>query len=161
MNKRGFTLIELLIVISIVGILAAIGLVALNGSRERARDAQRKHDISSFRSSLALYFEGNDNVYPDSFTIANTNGVVEVSGSLTSATANALVPDFMSSLPMPPLNGDTYVYLSGGTLDQPEYRLYTTVEGQSQGAIYWLSQSNSGFTGLGTVTCAPGLPCTP
>lgn len=37
--RPGFTLIELLVVIAIIGILSAIGLVILNGARERVPDA--------------------------------------------------------------------------------------------------------------------------
>ncbi len=57
MQKKGFTLIELLVVIAIIGILSAIGLVSLNGAREKARDAQRKSDLSQIRTALVLYYD--------------------------------------------------------------------------------------------------------
>jgi len=39
-NKKGFTIVELLIVIVVIGILAAITIVAFNGVQTRARDAR-------------------------------------------------------------------------------------------------------------------------
>ena len=39
MKSRGFTLIELLVVVAIIGILAAVGVVAYNGYTKSAKTA--------------------------------------------------------------------------------------------------------------------------
>lgn len=62
-NKKGFTLIELLVVIAIIAILSAIGLVALNGAREKARDAKRRSDLAQIRTALNLFYD-DYNAYP-------------------------------------------------------------------------------------------------
>jgi prepilin-type N-terminal cleavage/methylation domain-containing protein len=47
-NKSAFTLIELLVVVAIVGILAAVGVVAYNGYTEAAKKNNVWHNHSSF-----------------------------------------------------------------------------------------------------------------
>lgn len=54
-KQKGFTIVELLIVIVVIGILAAITIVAYNGVQQRARDAQRKSDLATIAKSLELY----------------------------------------------------------------------------------------------------------
>ena len=56
MNKhKGFTIVELLIVIVIIGILAAISIVAYNGVQEKARDSIVKSDLSGAMKALGMY----------------------------------------------------------------------------------------------------------
>lgn len=62
-RSGGFTIVELLIVIVVIGILAAIVIVAYNGIQDRARDAQRKSDIASVQKKIELYNAQNEE-YP-------------------------------------------------------------------------------------------------
>ena len=57
MNKKayGFTIVELLIVIVVIGILAAVSIVAYSGIQGRARDSQRLQDIATIRKALEMY----------------------------------------------------------------------------------------------------------
>lgn len=59
MKVGGFTIVELLIVIVVIGILAAITIVAFNGLQQRGRDAARKSDVSSIAKALSLYQADN------------------------------------------------------------------------------------------------------
>lgn len=52
--KRGFTLIEILVVIAIIGVIASIMFVSFSGSRDKARDAKRKAEVSQFGKLLTL-----------------------------------------------------------------------------------------------------------
>lgn len=61
--KTGFTLIELLVVVSIIGLLAALSITALNTARQRAMVARRLADISQIQKALEMYYSMND-MYP-------------------------------------------------------------------------------------------------
>ena len=60
-KQKGFTIVELLIVIVVIGILAAITIVAYNGIQARARDNTRKQDLAQIAKALHLYAIDNDN----------------------------------------------------------------------------------------------------
>ena len=55
-NKKGFTLIELLVVVAIMGLLAALAVIALNTARARARDARRVSDLKQIQAALELFY---------------------------------------------------------------------------------------------------------
>lgn len=61
-GARGFTIVELLIVVVVIGILAAITLVAYSTIQLNARDSDRKQDIATIKKSLLLYQVENGGV---------------------------------------------------------------------------------------------------
>jgi prepilin-type N-terminal cleavage/methylation domain-containing protein len=73
-NKRGFTIVELLIVIVVIGIIAAIVVIAFNGVQSKARDSQRKSDVAAISKALGLYRADNGPMYTGSGCGANGNG---------------------------------------------------------------------------------------
>lgn len=62
-KQTGFTIVELLIVIVVIGILAAIVIVAFNGVQARAHDAAVKNDLASLYKQI-LQFETTTGAYP-------------------------------------------------------------------------------------------------
>lgn len=62
-KTKGFTLIELLIVITIIGVLAALITTNLSDARARARDSQKKQNFQQLKTALRLYYNDNQ-AYP-------------------------------------------------------------------------------------------------
>ena len=52
--QKGFTIVELLIVILVIGILAAISIVAYNGIQARAQDASVQSDLSAMAKKIEI-----------------------------------------------------------------------------------------------------------
>ena len=71
-SNRGFTIVELLIVIVIIGILAAITIVAYNGIQDRARISSVNSALSQSSKKLKLFQVDNPDTYP---TAAGANGL--------------------------------------------------------------------------------------
>jgi len=106
LRREGFTIVELLIVIVVIGILAAITIVAYNGIQQRGRDAQRESDISTIVKALEMYFAENGS-FPSSVCSLGAgckinSGWVTTSDGTWSVLESQLVPKYLSSLPKDP-----------------------------------------------------------
>lgn len=63
-KQTGFTIVELLIVIVVIGILAAITIVAYNGIQNRAYDTSVQNDLVSIAKKMQTEGVTNGDVYP-------------------------------------------------------------------------------------------------
>ena len=68
-RDAGFTIVELLIVIVVIGILAAITIVAYSGIQNRAYDAAVKSDLANFVNKIELA-KVDSGTYPATLTSA-------------------------------------------------------------------------------------------
>jgi general secretion pathway protein G len=111
-TTRGFTLIEIMVVITILGILAALIVPRVVGRTDDARLAAARQDIASIMNALKLYRLDNSS-YP-----STEQGLKAL---LAKPTIEPVPPNWKqggylerSSLPKDPWNNE-YKYLSPGT----------------------------------------------
>lgn len=72
LKKSGFTFIETLVVVVLIGILTAIGVVTYGGTKNKARDSERKSDLELIRSALEMYKADNaSGLYPNDILIGS------------------------------------------------------------------------------------------
>lgn len=81
-KQTGFTIVELLIVIVVIGILAAITIVAYNGVQQRAKVATVTSDLTN-SSKLLAFHETDKGTYPATLAEANDNQGVKASSGTT------------------------------------------------------------------------------
>lgn len=131
-NKiKGFTLVELLVVITILGILATIGLVAFASSQARGRDAQRKSDLKQIATALELFYS-DYGIYPVSDTgkikacpYSKTNPELTATCSWGGTTAFEDIDAnsnpktiYFRVLPKDPSKNSSYYYVTDTTLQK-------------------------------------------
>jgi prepilin-type N-terminal cleavage/methylation domain-containing protein len=81
-NEQAFTIVELLIVIVVIGILAAITIVAYNGIQTRAKTTTLVSDLRSASTQLRLDYV-NNSTYPATLAAANNGAGLKASANTT------------------------------------------------------------------------------
>src|SRR3989344_8808717 len=115
-GAKGFTLVELLVVISILSILLAIVLIAINPARQvtQARDTQRRSDVLAILNAINQYFADNGVLPPSLVSDCPTKDDVGTGGGDLAAD---VAPTYIADLPKDP---------NGGTAADTKYNMCKT-----------------------------------
>jgi general secretion pathway protein G len=132
--QSGFTIVELLIVIVVIGILAAITIVAYNGIQSRARETSLRSDLTNIAKQLEMYHVDGDYPANDtelqsikakfSFSPVGTNAISCINPSGATAGIALFVRDIAS--------GRQFMYMRG--------------QGVSEVNVSWSSAGTCGTT---------------
>jgi prepilin-type N-terminal cleavage/methylation domain-containing protein len=115
-KKRAFSLVEMLIVISILGIMAAIVIPMLKDHSQKAKEAAAKDNLRVLRTAIEAYAARNNGV-PPGYAGDDPTGIP--AGAIV---VLQLTPGYMKSIPVNPLTDlDTVRTIPNGpdTLDPP------------------------------------------
>ena len=83
-NNSGFTIVELLIVIVVIGILAAITIVAYNGIQDRARVSATTSALTQANKKIRIWQATNADQYPSTLASAGITDSESVAFQYTS-----------------------------------------------------------------------------
>jgi general secretion pathway protein G len=143
MKKNGFTLVELMIVVTILGILAAIVIPEFQGHAAESRESAVKSSLHTVRCQVELYKMQHNNLNPGykgalpAFPTELTNQFVGTSSVDGAAQASKTPSDpylygpYLMQLPVNPFNNlNTITIVPDGTTD------FSSVANDTSGWLY-------------------------
>lgn len=75
-SSKGFTLVEILVAITIIAVLAAVGIVVFGGIQGKARDAKRSQDLDAIANALEGKKQAGSIFYVGLTTADFANGAI-------------------------------------------------------------------------------------
>ncbi len=142
--RRAFTLIELLVVIAVIGLLATIVAVSVNGARQKGRDAVRKSDLKQISLALEMYYDKYNGYPSDTFS-----GWESPCNTTTNDIGKLVTEGFLPKIPCDPLNSATnrYYFDPDGTCGTycSNYCLKTVLE--TTGSSYGIKGGTPNYAG--------------
>lgn len=162
--NKGFTLIELMVTISIIAILAAVGIVVYSTVQKTGRISKRVQDLKAIQTAVEL-FKASTGFYPSvPGATGGTTGFICVESL---AGVNSLTPKYMAVIPKDPIQSGTsncYQYTSddgaGGTDPAgTQYKIRTKIPSIEMAWTDWNRQStlldpaHDGNIGTGSTSC--------
>ena len=137
----GFTIIELLIVITIIGVLTSVVLVALGAQRQKARDSRRVSDLRQIKTAFDLYL-AEASGYPDPSTWVPST-ILECTGlTIIRIPTDPFFPTYTYGYSTSGQSTVTTVCGGSVTIWQ-SYRIDFYME--SRGAWYYMNDDNAVF----------------
>ncbi len=143
MRKKGFTLIEVILVVTILGILAALVLPTFSDHASSAKEAAAKSDLMTIRSQIELYKLQHNGVAPGyvggvaasvdvlALQFVGTSAVNGAASSSTIPTNPFIYGPYLKKIPANPFNNlSTIAYVAQGTA------FSAAVNGTSSGWLY-------------------------